>query len=63
MYLPFAKQILTSWAIKIRMVPQDGNDMAKAILEPLSHYNEFSQWRKEAKEKTQQIEPVVGCGK
>ena len=35
MHLPFVKQILTSWAIKNRIIPQDWKDMAK--LEPASH--------------------------
>ena len=36
MHSPFVKQILTSWAIKNRIIPQDWKDIAKAILEPAS---------------------------
>ena len=44
MHSPFVKQILTSWAIKNRIIPQDWKFMAKAILEPESHFQWFS-WR------------------
>ena len=34
MHFPSVKQILTSWAIKNRIIPQDWKDMAIAILKP-----------------------------
>jgi hypothetical protein len=34
MHFPFVKQILTSWAIKNRIIPQDWKDMARGILKP-----------------------------
>lgn len=43
MHSSFEKQILTSWAIRSRTIPQDWKDMAKTIL-PLPW---FSWWRKE----------------
>jgi hypothetical protein len=40
MHSSFVKKFLTSWAIDNRIVPQDWKDMiAKAILEPVPHYN------------------------
>ena len=49
MQSPFVKQILTSLVIKNRIIPQDWKDMAKAILEPMSHLQWFSWWREEVK--------------
>ena len=37
MHLPFVKQILTSWAIKNRIILQDWKDMARDILEPATN--------------------------
>jgi hypothetical protein len=42
--------MLISWATKYRTILQDWKDMAKALLEPKSHLQCFSWWRKEAKE-------------
>ena len=54
MHSPFVKQILTSWAIKNRIIPQDWKDTAKAILEPTSYLQWFLWWREEANEIAQQ---------
>ena len=49
MHLPSVKQILTSWTIKNRLIPQDWEDMARAILQPATHFQWFSWWREEAR--------------
>jgi hypothetical protein len=41
MHSPFIKQILTYWATKNRIIPQDWKDTAKAILEPTSYLQWF----------------------
>ena len=51
MHLPTVKQILTSWAIKNRIIPQDWEDMARAIQEPATHFQWFSWWREEARKR------------
>lgn len=52
MHSPFVKEILTSRAIKNRIIPQEWKDMAKTILEPVPHLQLFLWWREEAKEIT-----------
>ena len=47
MHLPSVKQILTSWTIKNRLIPQDWKDMARTILQPATHFQWFSWWREE----------------
>ena len=49
MHLPTVKQILTSWTIRNRLIPQDWEDMARAILQPATHFQWFSWWREEAR--------------
>ena len=51
MHLPTVKQILTSWTIKNRLIPQDWEDMARAILQPATHFQWFSWWREEARKR------------
>jgi hypothetical protein len=41
MHSPFVKQILTSGAIKNRIIPQDWMDMAKEILGPATNLQWF----------------------
>ena len=50
MHLPTVKQILTSWAIKNRIIPQDWKDMARAVLEPAANLQWFAWWRGEVNE-------------
>lgn len=50
MYSPFVKQILISWAIKNRIIPQDWNDMTREILEPAANLQWISWWRVEVRE-------------
>ena len=50
MHLPFVKQILTSWAIKNRIIPQDWSVRAKLILEPAANLQCFEWWRDEVRE-------------
>ena len=45
MHSTFVKQILTSWAIKNRIIPQDWKDMARAILEPAANLQWVAWWR------------------
>jgi hypothetical protein len=45
MHSPFVKQILTSWAIKNTIIPQDWKDMARAILKPAAYLQWFTRWR------------------
>jgi hypothetical protein len=47
MHFPSVKQILTSWTIKNRLIPQDWKDMARTILQPATHFQWFSWWREE----------------
>jgi hypothetical protein len=54
MQWPFVKQILTSWAIKNRIIPQDWKDMARAILEPAANLQWFTCWRDKVRELAQQ---------
>ena len=51
MHFPFVKQILTSWTIKNRLIPQDWEDMARTILQPATHFQWFSWWREEARKR------------
>ena len=50
MHLPSVKQILTSWTIKNRLIPQDWKDMARSILEPAANLQCFEWWRDEVRE-------------
>lgn len=50
MHFPFVKQILTSWAIKNRIILQDWKDMARTTLEPVSYLQWFLWQREEANE-------------
>lgn len=50
MHSPFVKQILISWAIKNRVIPQDWKDMVRAILEPAENLQWISWWREEVRE-------------
>ena len=54
MHLPSVKQILTSWTIKNRLIPQDWKDMARAILEPAANLQWFTCWRDKLRELAQQ---------
>ena len=47
---PFVKQIMTSWAIKNRIISHDWKDIAREILEPAANLQLFAWWRDEVRE-------------
>ena len=52
MHSPFVKQILTSWTIKKRIIPQDWKNMTRTILEPAAYLQWVSWWRDRVRDAT-----------